>query len=47
MKTWFTTSANVKNLEERLQDLEAASHTIFQLIPVSGEIVIVSYTTAQ
>lgn len=46
MKTWFTTTANSKTLDERLQSLEESEHTIFQIIAVSGEIVIVSYTTA-
>jgi hypothetical protein len=46
MKTWFTTTANHKNLEDKLDELEALAHTIFQIVTVSGEIVIVSFTTA-
>lgn len=53
MKTWFVTTvspgANGKydqELAAKLQFLEEASHTIVTILPVSGGISIVSYTTA-
>lgn len=47
MKTWFVTKElELQGLVDKLQELEADSHTIFQVLQQSGYFVIISYTTA-
>lgn len=45
-KTWFTTTANVDTLQSKLRELEEDEHVIFSVTPVSGKIIIISYTEA-
>lgn len=45
MKTWYSTNVNTPSqLAVKLQELEVLGHTIHSVIPVSGQILIISYT---
>lgn len=46
-KTWFVTNVTGPNLlADKLNELEAANHTIVSVIAVSGILSVVSYTEA-
>lgn len=46
-KQWFVTNITGPNLiADKLNELEAAGHTIFSVVAVSGIISVVSYTEA-